>query len=751
MEGGSKETITHQPGLPCGIFLIDLWLWLRSSRLGRKAGFVIVLPSRRALFELETRRATDESSSMSDVSSSTPSLTPQSTGTQDSSPRAHIKKARPQASFYPNVNAANKEQKPFSRSAAKRESVMALGSIEHLQHYFTKTGLIAKKESKAQRKGLVPAIGSLNTHAKGTPSLSSLPELELPPSPTLPPQPVSTFTPYVKTFEVDPENLRPGVTHDLSVVEDVWRFNANDSVRAPDPSLLSAHAPPTSGALGGGGGGFDVLRALKVTTHAIRSVRNYLLSLPDEHGVSRSRPRQSFRPASLSTSEPQKRRVSTGSGRNDPVARIRSAALDVLTVLRELEESARVPLSDDAYDAGSDRSAQSGVASPAELSDAPNDVSFSVSVMRVGGWRESILVWDEEEDDFNVDEESERVPRERWDERLVLGSGWLYKQDIKVEELEKQQDAVAHYLDTVDEVLFGGRKRGVRGWASEQEGRGKGRRTSGPLPDPNSTASTTDAVVSGGSSRHVASVDVLDVMQDLALTEEEPETLQTLAEEEVDGDLHDDDASSVDDNALPRWAQRSAFPEGELERTHALLIALLPAFLLQHLPTSPDRAKILNALSSGQLLCIAYNFGVRQSRKPWGYINDDSIHDIVALEDALSVSGADGSQTETGRKGWTFRRTDNLRLWGAALRLRYMLPIVSPATPDVPTTLRADQMGAEPAPASRSAATPKTSDAPFFFDARVVARRGDGWEDMLERTLLRWTSAVVEERRNHSG
>jgi hypothetical protein len=29
-----------------------------------------------------------------------------------------------------------------------------------------------------------------------------------------------------------------------------------------------------------------------------------------------------------------------------------------------------------------------------------------------------------------VDEEDERMPRERWDERLVLGSGWLYKQDL---------------------------------------------------------------------------------------------------------------------------------------------------------------------------------------------------------------------------------------------------------------------------------------------------------------------------------
>jgi len=83
------------------------------------------------------------------------------------------------------------------------------------------------------------------------------------------------------------------------------------------------------------------------------------------------------------------------------------------------------------------------------------------------------------------------------------------------------------------------------------------------------------------------------------------------------------------------------------------------------MPTSPDRAELLNALSSGQLLCIAYNIGDRQSRKPWGYINDDSIHDIDALEDALSASGADGLQAEKGRKSWTFRRTDDLRLQGA--------------------------------------------------------------------------------------
>jgi len=60
------------------------------------------------------------------------------------------------------------------------------------------------------------------------------------------------------------------------------------------------------------------------------------------------------------------------------------------------------------------------------------------------------------EDHINVDEESERAPRERLDERLVLGSGLLYRQGIKIEKLGRQQDAVARYLDTVHEVLFGG-------------------------------------------------------------------------------------------------------------------------------------------------------------------------------------------------------------------------------------------------------------------------------------------------------
>jgi len=81
-------------------------------------------------------------------------------------------------------------------------------------------------------------------------------------------------------------------------------------------------------------------------------------------------------------------------------------------VLQELEECARIALSDKAYDVGSDRSSPSCVLSPIELSDVrPTDASFlgSWSCVWVGGASRS-LFWDEEEDYFNVGKENEHVP-----------------------------------------------------------------------------------------------------------------------------------------------------------------------------------------------------------------------------------------------------------------------------------------------------------------------------------------------------
>ncbi|KAH8980626.1 hypothetical protein EDB86DRAFT_3087730 [Lactarius hatsudake] len=469
---------------------------------------------------------------------------------------------------------------------------MALGSIERLQHYFTKTGLIVKK---AYGRGVYLSIHGFQVQcaAKGS----------------------------------HPCNWKPQCLHQSeSIIQwpsrtrppSITSTSASDDARPPDSGLLSVngYAAPSSG--------FDLLRALKLMTHAIRT---------------------GFRPTSLT-------------------------------------------VSDDAYDVGSDHSSRGRVASPTELSDVPTDASFSVSVMQVGGRRESILVWDD---------------------------GWLYKQDLRIKDIEKQRGVVARYLDTVDEVLFGGSTSDVRGWVYEQER--AARKEKRPTLERAATQSRPDSI------------------RDLVVTEES----EILVEEDGDDDDGDgdDETSSVDDDDLPRWAKRSAFPDDPLIRVHALLVTLLPAFLLFHLPGSQDRAEFLNALSSGQLLCLAYNAGFRQSRKPWGHINTDSIHDIIALEAALTKSEVDGSQEdleEKGRKVWTFRRTDNLRLWGRCedpVQYHDMLPIISPATPDVPT-LKPNPTG-EAVPPSPSSS--KFSELSIFFDAREVVRQDDGWENMLERVL----------------
>ena len=96
-------------------------------------------------------------------------------------------------------------------------------------------------------------------------------------------------------------------------------------------------------------------------------------------------------------------------------------------------------------------------------------------------------------------------------------------------------------------------------------------------------------------------------------------------------------------------------------RAHALLSAFLPSHLLPVLGSASSRTDFLSSLSSGQLLCVAYNMCVRKSKRPWGYVSKDSIHDIVTLQAEAEM--------EERKKGWTFRRTDNLRLW-----IGYVIP-----------------------------------------------------------------------------
>ncbi|KAH7922424.1 hypothetical protein BV22DRAFT_1094638 [Leucogyrophana mollusca] len=675
----------------------------------------------------------------SSPSSTPPALTPDYTGSADCSSHADaaVKKARRQTAFYPNVNSTNKPVKPFSRSAAKRQSVMTLGSIEHLQHYFTKTGIAAKTNpSKKLNNGLVPAIGGIAS-MKAKASLGSLLEFDLPPSPIVPESRPAAYPPFVKTYETNPEAFLPGVVEDLSSVTQAWRLDDRDTAGSPtrDPSLLS----PDNGEISNSN--FDVLGVLKTTTRAIRSVRNYVLALPDESAGSL---RSQYRNKGVASSPVPKRVASSPKSQPDPLTMIRKSALEVLATLRELEERSRVPLSDDAYDAQSDHGSSQGqsprfrVASPMALSDDGSDLreadaDVSISFVHVQGRYDSVPVWEDENDaeSHNLSEE-EREKREHWDDRLVLGGGWLYKQDVRLEDLEKEQHVVRRYVDVVDDVIFGGIKDGKRGWEREREraakkdkdSRGKGRRVSAGDAEGQFFRFPPSM---DRSSRRVVSSGMVDAMRDMTMVEE-PEEMETLSEEE-----------SVDEDDLPGWAKRTSFSDDPFGRAHALLQALLPEYLLASLPATSERESLLRSLSSGQLLCVAYNTGVRRSRKPWGFISLDSIHDIIALEQA-----ADADAEEKVKTGWTFRRIDNLRLWAAALKLRYLLPVVVPSAPSRPEQLKNSQSTPTSSPVKVRF---PSNDPPIVFDPRLVARKDEGWEKMLEEALLQWVNVVVEERR----
>ncbi|KAJ7666905.1 hypothetical protein DFH06DRAFT_253115 [Mycena polygramma] len=724
-------------------------------------------------------------SDSSSASESPMLLTPDSTGAPDAevaASKSSIKKSRRQTAFYPNVNSSNKPQKPFSRSAAKRESVMALGSIEHLQHYFTKTGIEAKKNSKAGKSlhGLVPVFGGL-THSRNDSTESNV--MDLPPSPVVPQPAVPHFPPYVKTFEMDPESLLPGVIDDLADVSFAWRI---DQTVAPTHALTDR-----LGVAGlGPADSIDVLTVLKTTTRAIRSVRNYLLSLPDESaGTIRAQFRSRQAPGSFRPLQPSNLSASRSitdlrgaaahakekekESRADPLTLIRKSALEVLTVLRELEERCRLPLSDDAYDAQSDGGGgHSRMASPSMHSDelSPEegdhereavrdaDTSVAFSLVQVQGRYESVPVWEDEEETWqDDDDDKDKAKKEGWDEKLVLGSGWLYQQNVRLEDLEKERAVVGTYLDVVDEVLFEGKKTGEagkekeRGWEREKrKAIDKGSMRSRSRA--NRRASSTDGgrreskgptvltpSTTGDKARRRISVGMFDMMSSLKITEE-PSQMGEIDEEGADSE------DSIDDEELPEWARRKGFEGDELGRVHSILSAFLPAALLPALLPASPRDQFLDCLSSGQLLCVAYNACVRKSKKPWGYISRDGIHDILALEQAARDGDPDDSKAQADvKKGWTFRRIDNLRLWAGALKIRYLLPIVAPAQPGS-TTPNSNTPLNSPAATARFT----TDQPPVIFDAKAVARKDPGWEDILEGAMVRWVQRVVAERRGET-
>jgi hypothetical protein len=393
----------------------------------------------------------------------------------------------------------------------------------------------------------------------------------LPPTPIVPTIVYPPFEPHVRSVEADPATLKPGVIDDLAAIAHTWGLTASPS---SSPALPLA--------------GFDVLGALTRTTRGVRAVRNYVLALPGDEAAA-LRDGFQFRSRVTASAPAVKRRVSRDAltREKDPLALVRRAALDVLAVLRELEEKARLPLADEAYEASSDHEAGSqGVASPAmhpmemslSLSEEPAeygadgdfDPDMSFSLVKVKGRDEHVPVWEDDTHEINSTlSPEEREKREGWEDRLVVGGGWLYKQDIRMEELEKEKEAVAKYLDDVDDVLFGGSKDGERGWERERrkiemerqrEARRGGRRASA---GDEVFAFPTAKKQGGGGSRRVVSVGMVDAMREMTVAEE-PGQMEDGGSGGSLGSLVEEEEGEVDDEELPDWAKRSTFHDDPL-------------------------------------------------------------------------------------------------------------------------------------------------------------------------------------------
>lgn len=82
---------------------------------------------------------------------------------------------------------------------------------------------------------------------------------------------------------------------------------------------------------------------------------------------------------------------------------------------------------------------------------------------------------------------------------------------------------------------------------------------------------------------------------------------------------------------------------------------------------------------------------------------------------------------------------------GRALKLRYLLPILSPSQPirSGSTTPIGHTPSSSPSPMKLRF----TTEHPIMFDAKIVAKLEEGWDDMLQQALARWVEKVLEERR----
>ncbi|PKK71055.1 hypothetical protein RhiirC2_745287 [Rhizophagus irregularis] len=195
----------------------------------------------------------------------------------------------------PGKRGYKKPAKPreFAKSAKKRQSVLALGSITHLQHFYAKRGIIIKpKKPKHLEEAEKKLKLSINTNVTDLLEVTEEPDEDFPPTPLPPsPPPLPAYLTSKLDVETDPDVLLATCHADIQAMIDAWCMVTGE---------VKAEANPVS---------VDILAAIETTTKAVQSVKNYSMFKEDLSAES--------------------------------LSRIRATTLEVLEMISNLEESHR--------------------------------------------------------------------------------------------------------------------------------------------------------------------------------------------------------------------------------------------------------------------------------------------------------------------------------------------------------------------------------------------------------------------------
>ncbi|CBQ70462.1 conserved hypothetical protein [Sporisorium reilianum SRZ2] len=681
------------------------------------------------------------------------------------------------ALFYPSAGlAAKSNQQPFSRSAAKRDSIMALGSIGYLQHLYTKQG-IANRNRPLTKGAMTLAIGPAGeamlsnngaqsndetSFSAATARLSTsnptgdedeeLEEIPLPPSPKAGSYARPKYLDVARPLEADTQALRAQLIDDLHRLSSAWGLfewiAQNTAVRSIQ-QLLSAH-PDVSGATSTSRSP-DPLELINVATKAIRSVRSYVLALPRRSKVPTTfepsrrdrfkrqssfsgvpRPGEAGTPVATRTSEilhrdlppgtSSERRTSLtipatgpslgrrlsstlGEEEEDHLGILRKAALEMLSALKEMEEKSRIVTL--GINGGE---ANQSITAPPTVGKADDSVPAAGS----------------DPDDSSIIAFADPTS----------GAGYHYRTDLVLSDFDAERKILQGWLETVDRIIAS---------------------TSAPSIHINLTGVSSS---SGGKQKWLLP----------GLTT--AERVSSFMIDHCETGVGSESASRMD---------RLVDARDDME-------ALLPL------------------LSDGYLLCRAFNEVVRRSDKPWGYISLHEMHDLEAEEAALlqkeilrakqaqedeavkfqtrahrksiseDASSADDSgiaiksaepEPPTTRPGWTFRKSENLRYWAAALKLRHH--IQTTATKAVPAAkasttgptygslgmgklalhaprAASESHAASPSSPRRGSSSGSASSSKIDFDPAKVARKEAEWQEMLTTLIVAWIDAVAREQ-----